>query len=66
MRPAHVHRFLLGDRAAVHRAQEVVQQPLSRRRIVEHVADERRLRRLLHEVLQIAPTRRRSPRGRTL
>ena len=53
---AHLHRFRLADRAAVHRAQEIVQQPLPGRRIVEHLADQRRLRRLLHEVAQ--PVRR--------
>ena len=43
---------MLGDRAAVHRAEKVVQQPLSRRRIVEDVAHERRLRGLLDKILQ--------------
>src|SRR6202011_5516359 len=49
---AHLDRLLLGDRAAVHGAQEVVQEALPRRRIVEHLADKRCLRRLLDEVLQ--------------
>ncbi len=40
------------NRAAVQRSKKVVQQSLSRRCIVEHVADERRLRRLLDEVAQ--------------
>src|SRR5437762_6881113 len=44
---AHLNGFVLADRTAAERAQEVVQQSLARRRIVEHVADERRLRRLL-------------------
>src|SRR5882672_6323721 len=47
---ALLDRLGFGDRPAIHRAQEVVQQPLSGRRIVEHIADQRRLRRLLHEV----------------
>ena len=49
---ALLDRLLLRDRAAVHRAQEVVQQALPGRGVVEHVADERRLRRLLDEVAQ--------------
>ncbi len=39
-------RFLLGDRAARDAAQEVVEQALPGRGVVEHVADERRLRGL--------------------
>src|SRR6185295_19912904 len=50
--PAQLERFILGDRAAIKRAQEIVQQPLSRRGIVEHVADECRLCGLLDERLQ--------------
>src|SRR5436305_12614959 len=41
-----------GDRAAVYRAQEVVEQPLSRRGVVEHVADEGCARGLLDEVTE--------------
>ena len=54
---ALLDRLLFGDRAAVHRAQEVVQQSLPGRGVVEHVADERRLRGLLDEVAE--PIRRR-------
>ena len=64
-RPLGVDRFALGDRAAVHRPQEVVQQSLPGRRIVEHVADERGLRRLLRRSSSAAPTRRPALRGRT-
>src|SRR5207248_11007892 len=42
--PAHLGRLALADCAAVHRAQEIIQQSLPGRRVVEHVADERRLR----------------------
>jgi hypothetical protein len=34
------------DGAAVERSQEVVQEPLARRRVIEDIADQRRLRRL--------------------
>src|SRR5207244_3425987 len=43
-------RLVLRDGAAVHRTQEVIQQSLPRRGIVEYVADERGLRRLLNEI----------------
>src|SRR6185503_395155 len=55
--PAPRRRLLLADGAAVDRAQEEVEQALPRRRVVEDVADERRLRRLGDEVGE--PLRRR-------
>ena len=48
----HRQRFLFGDRPGVESAQEEVEQPLARRRVIEDVADERRLRRLAHKVLE--------------
>ena len=48
-RQSRFARFVFGDRARAQSAQEVVQQPLSRRRIVEDVTDECRLRRPLDE-----------------
>src|ERR1043165_9413867 len=45
-------RFLLGDRAARDAAQEVVEQALAGRRVVEHVADQGRLGGLVDEVAQ--------------
>src|SRR5947209_1005441 len=44
------NRFRLGDRAAIQRAQEIAQQPLPGCRVVEQVADDRGLRRLLDEI----------------
>src|SRR5256714_8418623 len=49
---AHLDRLAFRDGAAVQGAQEIIQQSLSGRRIVEHVADERGLRRLVDEVRQ--------------
>src|SRR5436305_14453151 len=46
------NRLLLRDGPAVDRAQEVVEKPLPRRCVVEHVADEGGARRLLDEVAQ--------------
>ena len=51
-REARRERLLLGERAAVHAAQEVVEQALAGRGVVEDVADERRLAGLLDEVAQ--------------
>src|SRR3954453_5372161 len=45
-------RFFLRDRAAVEGAEEVVQQALARRGVVEDVADERRLAGLLDEIAE--------------
>src|ERR1043165_1446081 len=45
-------RLLLGDRAAGDAAQEVVEQALAGRGVVEHVADQGGLRRLVDEVLE--------------
>ena len=50
--PALLDRFVLGDRAAVHRPQEIIQETLSGGGIVEHVANQGGLRGLLHEVLE--------------
>src|SRR5207237_5950102 len=51
-RETGAERFLFRDRAAVHSAQEVVEQPLSRCGVVEDVADERCLSRFLNEVAE--------------
>src|SRR3954465_9010423 len=45
-------RLLLGDGAARDAAQEVVEQALAGGRVVEHVADQGRLRGLVDEVAQ--------------
>src|SRR5438477_60152 len=45
----------LGDRAGVDAAQEEVEEALPRRGVVEDIADERRLRRFVDEVLQPCP-----------
>src|SRR5215204_7763868 len=50
--PAQARGLRLGESAAVDRAQEVVEQTLTRRRVVEHVADERGARGLLDKVAQ--------------
>src|SRR5204863_9136722 len=46
------NRLVLGDGPAVDCAQEVVEEALPRRRVVEHVADECGARSLLDEVAQ--------------
>src|SRR4029453_11885427 len=46
----HRHRFVLPKRAAIYGAEEKVEESLTRRGVVEHVTDERRLRRALHEI----------------
>src|SRR5207253_3953371 len=43
-------RFRFSDCAAVDCAQEIVEQALTRSRIVEHIADERSLRCLLNKI----------------
>lgn len=45
-------RFGFTDRAAVDRPQEKIQQTLAGGGIVEHVAHQRGLRRLLHKIFQ--------------
>src|SRR5438552_477616 len=47
--------FLLRDRAGVDAAQEEVEQALAGGGVVEDVADQRRLRRLVDEVLEPRP-----------
>src|SRR5438105_14053671 len=49
---ARQKRFLLAERAAARAAQEEVEQPLARRRVVEGVAGERRLPEPGDEVAQ--------------
>src|SRR5712692_10365211 len=53
-------RFLLGDGAAVHRPQAIVEQALARGRVVEYVANQRGLSRLLDEIAQALGCRRES------
>src|SRR5689334_15505865 len=50
--PGKFERLGLSDCTAVDCAQEIIEQPLSGRRVVENIADERGLRGLLDEVLQ--------------
>ena len=45
-----IQRFLLRKSAAVDGSQEIIEQTLSSRRIVENIADERCLRRLCNKV----------------
>jgi hypothetical protein len=40
---AHLDRLGLGNGAGIQRAQKIIEKPLSRRRVVEHIADERGL-----------------------
>src|SRR5579862_1298467 len=54
--PGQTLRFRFADCPAVDRAQEKIQQALPRGGVVEHVADERGLRRFLDEIFE--------PRGR--
>src|SRR5260370_29910098 len=49
---ARRERLFLGDRAAVQRAQEVIQEALTGSGVVENVADERRLPGLLDEIAE--------------
>src|SRR5215471_813250 len=51
----HLHRARLGDRAGLDRAQEVVEESLPGRGVVEDVAHERRLRGLVDEVPEPLP-----------
>ena len=64
LRQARLASFVHRQRTGAQPAHEEVEQPLSRRGIVEHIADERRLSRLSRRNCGAAPSRPGAPRGR--
>ena len=45
-------RFRTTDRSAVDRPQEIIQKPLTRGSVIEHISDERGFRSFLHKIFQ--------------
>ena len=52
VKPESSQRLFFSERAAIDRAQKIIQQSLARRRIVKHVANQRCFGRLLDKVAQ--------------